>query len=329
MDLATTAKLSLVPTKDLSVIIPVAGRADDPDTVYKAYVRALDETGQSFEIIYVVDGDQVGIAAALNTLAATASAGQVSVVCFNREFGEAACLREGVRRASGASIIFLPAYFQIDPSAIKILVDQLRTADVVAACRDQASDRPVNRLRTWSFERLARIAGSKYDDPGCVARAARRRVLDEVPIQDEQHRFLPLMAELHGFRVEQVRVKQAHTDARRPQHRPGVYLAVALDLLAVSFLLRFIQKPFRFFGSIGAALVLMSVVLAAYLVFERQVSGVAMSDRPLLVLDALLIVLGIQIAAIGLIAEIVIFTRGDSRTHYHIDTIVEEPDILG
>ena len=150
-----------------------------------------------------------------------------------------------------------------------------------------------------------------------------------MPIQDEQHRFLPLMAELHGFRVEQVRVPQAHTDARRPQHRPGVYLAVALDLLAVSFLLRFIQKPFRFFGSIGAALVLMSVVLAGYLVFERQITGVPMADRPLLVLDALLVVLGIQIAAIGLIAEIVIFTRGDTGTHYHIDTIVEEPDILG
>ncbi len=327
MNMATVTKLKLTPPVDLSVIIPVTGRFDPPETLYASYAQALKKTGRSYEIIYVLDGPYPQISTMADRLAEAGA--PVRAVGFNREFGEAACLREGTRRAIGGSILFLPAYSQIEPGAIGLVIDQLKTEDIVVASRDRKHDRPLNRLRSWGFEMLAKVAGSRYADPGCVVRAVRRRVLDEVPIQDEQHRFLPLMAELHGFRVGQVTVPQASSDARRPQHRPAVYLDVILDLFAVAFLLRFIQKPFRFFGTVGATSIVLSALLAVYLLYERQVTGVPMSDRPLLVLDALLVIVGIQLAAIGLVAEIVLFTRNDGRTHYHIDTIVEEEKTLG
>ncbi|WP_223262589.1 glycosyltransferase [Sphingobium sp. SCG-1] len=322
MNMATVTQLKLTPPLDLSVIIPVTGRYDAPETLYASYSRALKKTGRTYEIIYVLDGPYPLISAMAERLAEAGA--PVKAIGFNREFGEAACLREGAKRAVGNAVLFLPAYSQIDPDAIQQVLDQLRTDDIVVASRDRRNDRPLNRLRSWGFEMVARIAGSRYADPGCVVRAVRRRVLDEVPIQDEQHRFLPLMAELHGFRVGQVTVPQATSDARRPQHRPSIYLNVVLDLFAVAFLLRFIQKPFRFFGTIGAVSIILSVLLGIYLLYERQVTGVPMSDRPLLVLDALLVIVGVQIAAIGLVAEIVLFTRNDGGKHYHIDTIVEE-----
>ena len=49
-----------------------------------------------------------------------------------------------------------------------------------------------------------------------------------------------------------------------------------------------------------------------------------MGDRPMLLLAVLMVVLGIQIAAIGLIAEIVIFTRSKGTPTYHIDHISEK-----
>jgi glycosyltransferase involved in cell wall biosynthesis len=320
---AKLAKLDLVETLGLSVVVPVGDRVDDARLLYTAYSEVLRRAGHRFEMIFVIDGDRPAYAASLKMLA---DAGEpIQIVRFNREFGEAACLREGIRRATGKAVLFLPAYLQIDPESIPAIVEQLDRADVVSACRDRQDDRPANRLRGWGFRQLARLAGSRFDDPGCVVRAARRRVFDEVPIQDEQHRFLPLMAELHGFKVEQMLVPQAKTDRVRPHHRPDVYFHVALDLLAVSFLLRFVQKPFRFFGTAGALSVLTGVLLGIYLLIERQTAGVPIADRPMFVLVVLLLVLGVQIAAIGLIAEIVIFTRGDGRAHYHIDTIVEEP----
>jgi hypothetical protein len=53
-----------------------------------------------------------------------------------------------------------------------------------------------------------------------------------------------------------------------------------------------------------------------------------MHDRPLLILAVLLVVLGIQIAAVGLIAEIIIFTRTNVKSTYRIREVVDQlPDV--
>ncbi|WP_022683446.1 glycosyltransferase [Sphingobium bisphenolivorans] len=316
-----SAKLDLVEIVDLTVVVPVLKRFDDLAILYEDYRHSLDTTGKRCEYIFVIDGGQDVPLAGLERLASSGE--PIEIVRFNREFGEAACLREGVSRASGRHLLFLPAYAQVAPDAIADLIGHLDDADVVAARRNRRADAMFNRVRGWGFERLTRFAGARYDDPGCMVRAVHRSVFDEIPIQDDKQRFLPLLAEVHGFKVMQLTLPQAVSDAARPQHRPGVYADVMMDLMAVGFLLRFMQRPFRFFGSCGAVAVLCSLVLMGYLMFQREVSNVPLADRPMLVLVVLLMVLGIQIAAIGLIAEIIIFTRGDGKQHYRVEKVVE------
>jgi hypothetical protein len=320
--MVVTAKLDLVETLDVSVIVPVMKRYDPVEGIYEEYRNTLRSSGKRYEFIFVIDGDQHF---PVEHLEALKKAGEpIDIVRFTREFGEAACLREGVRRSTGRHLLFLPAYLQVGPGAIATMLDHLGDADVITARRDRHADPIFNRMRGWGFQRLARAAGAKYDDPGCLVRAVHRSIFDEIPIQDEKQRFLPFLAEIHGFKVKQITLPQAQSDAVRPQHRPGTYVDVMLDLMAVGFLVRFMQKPFRFFGTVGAVSILCSLFLALFLLFQRQVSNVPLADRPMLVLVVLLLVLGIQIAAIGLIAEIVIFTRGDGKQHYRIEKIVEQ-----
>ena len=54
------------------------------------------------------------------------------------------------------------------------------------------------------------------------------------------------------------------------------------------------------------------------LAIARLVYGVPLADRPALVLAVLLVVLGIQIIALGLIGELVIFASG-RRIKEHVD----------
>lgn len=319
--MVATAKLDLVKVMDISVIVPVLKRFDDVASVYGEYRDRIVASGKSYEFIFVVDGQPDYPVSTLEQLQRDGE--PIEIIRFGREFGELACLREGIRQSTGRHLLFLPAYFQIGGAAISELLDHLDEADVVAARRDRRADAMFNRLRGWGFQKMARFAGAKYDDPGCLVRAVHRSVFDEIPIQDEKQRFLPLLAEVHGFKVVQLTLPQAESDAGRPQHKPGVYFDVMMDLLAVGFLVRFMQRPFRFFGTVGAASILCSLALMAFLLFQREVSNIPLSDRPLLVLVVLLLVLGIQIAAIGLIAEIVIFTRGDGKQHYRVEKIVE------
>lgn len=309
---------------DVSVIIPVIDRTEDAETVWRAYYSALMSTDKSFEFIYVLDGPQTAYAEALSRI--NEEGFPLNIVRFNRSFGQVACLQEGVRHARGNTLLFLPAYFQVAPDALPGLLDRVETADVAAACRDRSADNVFSRLRGWSFELFARAAGSRFRDPGCAVRAVRRQVFDELQLHHEQHPFLPMLAERLGFTVEQVCLPQADTDQRLRTHRPITYMGIALDLVVLGFLTRFMRKPFRFFGSLGATFIAIGVALGIYILIQRQTMDMVMADRPALLLTVLLIVLGIQIGAVGLIAEIIIFTRNPSQTAYRIEKIVAQPD---
>lgn len=309
---------------DVSVIIPVNDRMGDPETVWRAYHSTLMQTDKSFEYIYVLDGPQTAYAEALERISEQDF--PLNIVRFNRPFGQVACLLEGVRHARGNTLLFLPAYLQVAPEAFPELLDRLETADVATAYRDRSDDNVLSRFRGWSFEMFARMAGSRFKDPGCTVRAVKREVFDELQLHHEQHPFLPMLADRLGFKVDQVCLPRANTNQRLRTHRPMTYLSIALDLIVLGFLTRFMRKPFRFFGSLGAAFIAIGVALGIVMLVQRHTMDMVMGDRPALLLTVLLIVVGIQIAAVGLIAEIIIFTRNPSRNAYQIEKIVAQPD---
>ena len=75
----------------------------------------------------------------------------------------------------------------------------------------------------------------------------------------------------------------------------------------------------------GAALLFaLGGLLFAWLVIAKFGFGVAMGDRPLLIISTLLMVLAVQIIAIGLVGELIIFMRGKQLRPYAVDEIVEQ-----
>jgi hypothetical protein len=89
-----------------------------------------------------------------------------------------------------------------------------------------------------------------------------------------------------------------------------------------TFLLRFTKKPLRFFGSIGILVLIPGLLFTGGLAIARLVYEVPLADRPALILGVLMIVLGIQIIALGLIGEIVIFASGKRIKDYTVEKIV-------
>ena len=146
--------------------------------------------------------------------------------------------------------------------------------------------------------------------------------MEEVPLYGDLHRFFPIMAYRHGFKTVEVNVEQSQSDAYQRIYAPGIYLRRLLDLLTVFFLIKFTKKPLRFFGLVGSSIFGLGLLATMWLVSERLFFHVALADRPALILSSLLIVLGIQIIAIGLIGEIIIFTHAKDLKEYKIDQII-------
>ena len=309
---------------DVSVIIPGCGRFDDVPRLIDAYRDAVKDHAESYELIFVVDGAHVAFEESLSQVDKD---NQPDLVLrMPSQFGEAACLMQGARRARGEQILILPAYFQLEPGHIGKLFEDESGADIVTAARDRSKDTPMNRLRGWFFDRCASLAGSPYRDPGCAVRLLRTNILPELNLQDEQHRFLPLIAERAGYSVKLMMLPQSEMDRKFRYHAPTDYLGALLDLISMGFLMRFMQKPFRFFGSIGATFIAAGILLGIYMVIQRTFYSVPMADRPLLLLVVLSIVLGLQIAVVGLIAEIVMFTRARKFSTYHVRSVSRVDD---
>ena len=95
-------------------------------------------------------------------------------------------------------------------------------------------------------------------------------------------------------------------------YSPGTYLRRVIDLFGIFFLVRFTYKPLRFFGLIGSALSLVGGAILVVLLVQRLM-GQALAGRPLLLLGVLLFALGIQIVALGLIGELIVYLQAPAK----------------
>jgi hypothetical protein len=131
-----------------------------------------------------------------------------------------------------------------------------------------------------------------------------------------------MLAKQLGFEVVQLDVPQSKADVHRRTYSFRTYMSRILDILTVGFLTRFHQKPLRFFGAAGVMSTFFGFTGLGYIGIERIFFGVAASDRPLLVLFSLFLVLGIQLIAIGLVGETIIFTSAKNNKAYRIKKII-------
>ena len=96
-----------------------------------------------------------------------------------------------------------------------------------------------------------------------------------------------------------------------------------LDILTLFFLVRFTKKPLRFFGMVGSFVLAFGGLIVLFVVIQRMFFDVPLGDRPVLLLGSLLVVLGVQVFALGLIGELIIFTHAGSLKEYKIAEIIE------
>jgi len=306
---------------ELSVIIPVVERYDDIAELYGLYKKGLEDSRHSHEFIFVLDGDFGEVLAVLKRLIAEGE--KIKVIQLARGFGEATALTIGIQHSSGNVILTLPAYQQIEAYEIPRLVESLRDCDMVIARRWPRKDSLLNRIQSRVFHMfLNPVSDFKFHDIGCGVRVFRKQVAQEVNIYGDQHRFLPVLAHKYGFRVLEVDAVQSQKDTLQRVYSPGIYVRRILDIFSIFFLVKFTKKPLRFFGILGSSIFAVGFLILLSLLFAKVFQGVALANRPILLLGTLLVVLGAQIFAIGLLGEIIIFTHAKDIKEYTIEKII-------
>lgn len=309
---------------DISIVIPVTTAHAEIEPILRGYTAALEQSGHSFEFVFVLDGISGGVE---HELKAQIDHYPLKIVRLQGGgLGESIALSAGVNRAAGDFIINAPQYLQSEPEDLFKVVQALESgADFVATWRYPRVDPWLNRAQSRFFNACLRLLmGVKFHDLNSSLRGMRRRVLEQVNVYGELYRFLPVLAMRQGFRTVEVKVRHREEKGREGFYGVGVYVRRVLDILAITFLTRFTQRPLRFFGMLGVISMSIGFALSIWPLIEKL--GGETAQRPILVLGAVLIAFGVQLIGFGLVGEIIIFTQARNLRDYKVEEDLEESD---
>ncbi len=317
---------------DLSVVVPVHNEEESLGELVAQIHRALSPEGLSYEIILVDDGSSDGSFAWMKL--AQASDPALTIVRFRRNFGQTAALQAGLDASRGNVVALMDADLQNDPQDIpKMLADLGDGVDMVAGWRADRKD-PffTRRLPSIIANRVISTATRvKLHDYGCTLKVMRHDVAKELRLYGEMHRFIPAVASWMGVSIVEKKVNHRARKFGRSNYGLGRTLRVILDLLTVRFMQSYLVRPMQIFGTAGFFSSVLGFGICAYLAVEKLAFGLELSDRPLLLLGVLMIVVGVQLVSLGLVADVVSRTYHESQDKrpYHVRERLQGPGTSG
>lgn len=306
----------------LSVVIPLYNEAESLPELHRELVSVLDAVGGTWEIVYIDDGSRDGSDEAIASLAAADS--RVRGVSFRRNFGKSGALATGFRLARGEWVATLDADLQDDPAELPKLIQALESGyDLVSGWKQDRKD-PISKTLPSRFFNwvTSRVSGLRLHDFNCGFKLYRREVTESIEVYGELHRFLPALAHWRGFRVAEVAVRHRARRFGKSKFGAARFINGFLDLMAAAFISTSALKPLHVFGRIGLLFLGVGAALAVFFV-ALWIGGEPMRVRPLMLLGAGMVVLGILFILMGLLGEMIahLAARADYpvRRRYNVD----------
>lgn len=290
----------------LSVVVPAMNEAGNIPALHEAIAAVLEPAGIAFELIFVDDGSSDSTWAAIAAISERDA--RVVGLRHRRNFGKARGLATGFAVASGELVLTMDADLQDDPAEITRFLEKLDEGyDLVSGWKQRRQDPLGKTLPSRVFNATVRlVSGVPLHDFNCGFKLYRRDVLQNIRLYGELHRFTPVLAHAEGFRVGELPVR--HHPRRWGSSKYGWSRLVKgfLDLLTVTFLTEYRQRPMHVLGVPGLAALAAGGLLGLWLTAEKVVTGASIGNRPLLLLAVLLVVVGVQFFGLGLLGELLV-----------------------
>jgi glycosyltransferase involved in cell wall biosynthesis len=325
---------------DISVVLPVYNEAGSLPSLIPELTDALGQLGHSYEIIAVDDGSSDDSVPVLRRLQEQEP--HLRIVQFRRNFGQTAAFAAGFDYAQGEIIITMDADGQQDPADIPRLLEVMEEGDydLVNGWRQNRKEPFLTRklpsmIANWL---IANASDIHLHDRGCSLKAFRRDLVKQMRLYGELHRFIPEVASLIGVRIAEVPVNDRPRKAGQSKYGAlSRTPRVILDLLTVSFLLSYSNRPMQLFGGVGLLSSGLGGLILVYLAGAKIINGLLYGEQafrafrigtnPWTMLAVLLTVLGVQFLMMGLLSEILTRTYHEAQDKpiYVVRQVLEAP----
>jgi len=295
----------------LSIIVPLFNERESiPELINELSVALGDRELQelfshpfSHEIIMIDDGSTDGSAEVIKSL--TSSTPGLKLISFQKNFGKTAALSAGFRVAGGEFVCTIDADLQDDPASIKPLLQKLLEGnDLVSGWKRHRRDPLTKTIPSKFFNTVTRLfTGLRIHDINCGLKVYRSSLSQSLELHGDMHRYIPVLAAWNGFRVSEVAVSHRPRKFGTTKYGAGRFLSGLFDFLAVLFITRYFRRPIHFFGMAGLISFLAGFGISLYVTLDKIFNNHFISNRPILFLGILLLILGVQLFSTGLLGE--------------------------
>jgi dolichol-phosphate mannosyltransferase len=314
------------PTGPMSIVIPLFNEEESLEELYAELSDVAAENSYEMEIIFVDDGSRDSSWEIVEQLAAGDE--RVRGIRFRRNFGKAAALNAGFETARGPIVFTLDGDLQDDPHEIPRFLEAMeqQQLDVVSGWKKVRHDpwHKVGPSRVFNWL-VGVMTGVRLHDHNCGFKCYRREIFDEVRLYGEMHRFVPVLASARGWQVGEIVVNHRARQHGSSKYGVGRIVKGFLDLMTVSFLTDFGQRPQHLLGSIGLLFFALGgggiTLLTGWWVVSRLSESIAvlhLHERAVFYYSIVAVLLGAQLITVGFLAELITANFGRDQRPYSI-----------
>ncbi len=288
----------------ISIVIPLLNEEESLSELTDQIEQAL--SGTTFEICFVDDGSTDGSWDVIRSLRQTRD--YVTGIRFRKNYGKSTALQAGFEKVSGDMIITMDADLQDDPREIPKMVEMIHDgADLVSGWKKIRHDPISKTLPSRFFNAVTRLAsGISLHDFNCGLKAYRREVVQSIELFGELHRYIPLLAKWQGYSdIRELAVTHHPRKYGKTKFGLSRFMKGFLDLVTLMFVHRYMQRPMHFFGTLGVLSFFAGGLINLYIATLKIFFQVPVSNRPIIFLGILLMVVGVQLFSIGFLGEMI------------------------
>lgn len=309
---------------DISVVIPVYNEAENLEALFTRLTGVLDRLARPYELVFTNDGSRDKSLALLREFHRRRP-NEVRVIDFNGNFGQHMAIMAAFEHVRGDIVVTLDADLQNPPEEIPKLIAAIDAGhDVVGSYRKDRQDTAFRRYASRVINAIReRITGIRMRDQGCMLRAYRRLIVEQIIASGESSTFIPALAMSYAAHPTEVEVEHAARAAGISKYRLYDLMRLNFDLMT-----GFSVVPLQLFTMFGMLVSGGSVVFVVYLFIRRLIVGP--EAEGLFTLFAILYLLvGVGIFGLGLIGEYVgrIYQEVRRRPRFVIREVIELPNI--
>lgn len=316
---------------DISVLVPLYNEEESLPELCQWISRVMKTHGFTYEILLVDDGSTDRSWQVVEEI--YSGNPYVRGIRFNRNYGKSAALNTGFKAAKGKVVITMDADLQDSPDEIPDLYRLITEEgyDLISGWKRKRYDPVSKTIPSKFFNWVTRkISDIHLHDFNCGLKAYRSEVIKHINIYGEMHRYIPVIAKWRGF--DRIGEKVVEHRARKyGSTKFGLerFIFGFLDLLSITFVSKFKQRPMHFFGSLGTLSFLLGLIITVWIIgtklYHLSVNHASpareVTDQPLFFLALVALIIGVQLFLAGFLAEMMTMNTAKKREYLVIDRV--------